>query len=172
MDEKISAWWRNLHISMKLDAESLLNAPALELPLLLLTNLVYHQTLCILHASIIPLFCWTKGDDGWSSTRQTSAQLAYEHACSVSSLIGATLNSQVKVSAMPTFVAYAAYGGCAILIPFMWCSDLAIRRQAQANVQTNIRMIQGMADYWKFAVLLVGILSAEYQDANISRPSM
>jgi hypothetical protein len=156
---------------MKLDAESVSNVPTLELPLLLLTNLVYHQTLCILHASIIPLFSWTKGDEGWSSTRQTSAQMAYEHACSVSSLIGATLHSHVKISAMPTFVAYAAYGGCAILIPFMWCSDHTIRRHAQANVQTNIRMIRGMADYWKFAVLLVSLFYVERNDTKLSRPS-
>lgn len=132
--------------------------PGGALPLLLLTNLVYHQTLCVLHASIVPLFCWTAGDDAWSLTRQTSAQVAYEHACTVSALIRAALASTAKISAMPTFVAYAAYGGCAILMPFMWCSNLGLRYQAQANVRTNIRMIHGMAEYWKFAALLVSAL--------------
>ncbi|KAK4498842.1 hypothetical protein PRZ48_009352 [Zasmidium cellare] len=55
---------------------------------------------------------------------------------------------------MPTFVAYAAYGGCAILIPFMWCSNPMVRRRAQAYVQANMRMINAMAEYFKFAALL------------------
>jgi hypothetical protein len=141
---------------MKLDPKSV--PVASRIPLLLLINLVYHQTLCVLHASIVPLFCWTEGDEGWMSTRHMSAQVAYEHACSVSALVDATLSWDIKLSAMPTFVAYAAYGGCAILIPFLWCSEPSVRRQAQANVGSNIRMIQGMAEYWKFAALLVRVL--------------
>jgi F0F1-type ATP synthase assembly protein I len=158
LDEKVSLWWRRLPTSLKLNVDSFANVPAPELPLRLLMNLVYHQTLCVLHASIVPLFCWTAGDDGWLSTRKLSAQIAYEHACTVSTLIEAALSSNAKLSAMPTFVAYAAYGGCAILIPFTWCSNLAIRDQAQASVRTNIRMVHAMAEYWKFAALLVTII--------------
>jgi drug/metabolite transporter superfamily protein YnfA len=158
LHDKVSLWWRNLPTILKLEPESLTAVPGAALPLLLLTNLVYHQTLCVLHASIVPLFCWTAGDDAWSLTRQSSAQVAYEHACAVSALIRAALASTAKISAMPTFIAYAAYGGCAILMPFMWCSNLALRHQAQANVRTNIRMIHGMAEYWKFAALLVNAL--------------
>lgn len=162
LDDKVSLWWRNLPTILKLEAESLSSVPDAVLPLVLLTNLLYHQTLCVLHASIVPLFCWTAGDDTWSLTRQSSAQVAYEHACTVSALIRAALASTVKISAMPTFVAYAAYGGCAILMPFMWCSNLGLRYQGQADVRTNIRMIHGMAEYWKFAELLVSIALMPY----------
>lgn len=162
LDDKVSFWWRKLPTSLKLKPESLTTVSDVDLPRILLTNLVYHQTLCVLHASIVPLFCWTAGDDGWSTARQSSAQIAYEHACTVSALVRAALASHAKLSAMPTFIAYAAYGGCAILIPFMWCSNLAVRYQAQAGVRSNIRMIHGMADYWKFAALLVMILHSDF----------
>lgn len=160
LDEKVSLWWRNLSSNFKLTPDYLKTLPVNDLPRVLLTNLVYHQTLCVLHASIVPLFCWSPGDEGWSSARLFSAQVAYEHACSVSALIDATISSYPRLSAMPTFVAYAAYGGCAILIPFMWCSNPLVRRQAQKDVETNIRMIHLMAEYWKFASLLVKHLAS------------
>jgi hypothetical protein len=161
MDEKANHWWRDLPTEMRLEVDAIRNIEVSKLPLLLLLNLVYHQTLCILHASIVPIFCWTKGVDGWLSTRQMSAQIAYDHAHAVSRLIGEVLVSQVvKISAMPTFVSYAAYGGCAILMPYMFCSEATIRRQAQASVEMNVRMIHGMAEFWRFAELLVRTLHA------------
>lgn len=135
LHDKVSLWWRNLPTILKVEPQSLVAVPGTTFRLVLLTNLVYHQTLCVLHASIVPLFCWTAGDDAWSSTIQSSAQIAYEHASTVSALIRAALASGAKISTMSTFVAYAAYGGCAILIPFMWCSNLGIRYHAEANVE-------------------------------------
>ncbi len=118
-------------------------------------NIVYHQSLCALHASIVPLFCWSAGDDSWSSARQLSAQVAFEHACAASALL-ITVNSTYKrLSAMPSFIAFAAYSGCAVQIPFMWCSNLAVRERAHSNVMANIKMIDTMAAYWKFAALMV-----------------
>jgi hypothetical protein len=55
---------------------------------------------------------------------------------------------------MPSFIAYAAYCGCAIQIPFLWCSNQEVRRHAIANVGANIKMIETMATYWKIAALL------------------
>ncbi|KAK5062508.1 hypothetical protein LTR84_004581 [Exophiala bonariae] len=172
LDDKVALWWRNLPSTLKLEADSLATVPGAPLPLLLLTNLIYHQTLCVLHASIVPLFCWTAGDDAWSLTRQSSAQVAYEHACTVSALIRAALASSTKISAMPTFVAYAAYGGCAILMPFMWSTNLSLRYQAQANVRTNVRMIHGMAEYWKFAKLLTVHVNCLYNIHKRNPPTL
>ncbi|KAK5283854.1 hypothetical protein LTR07_008212 [Exophiala xenobiotica] len=55
---------------------------------------------------------------------------------------------------MPSFIAYGAYCGCAIQIPFMWSSSRSVRERANANVKANMKMINMMARYWKFAALL------------------
>ncbi|KAK3650409.1 hypothetical protein LTR56_006388 [Elasticomyces elasticus] len=153
-DHKVTSWWQSLPSIFRLTSQAPIALGADNYALILLLNLFYHQILCVLHASIVPLFCWTEGDNGWASARQLSAQIAFEHANAVSALITATLSSPQRLSAMPTFVAYAAYGGCAIQIPFIWSSNAVVRHQAQANVRSNIRMICAMAEYWKFAALL------------------
>ncbi|CAM1508832.1 Fc.00g025710.m01.CDS01 [Cosmosporella sp. VM-42] len=153
-DEKISNWWRNMLPELKLTPSNIAAVPGDTLPKILLVNLVYHQSLCVLHASIVPLFCWGPGDNAWSSARQLSAQVAFEHACEVSTLIDAVISNYPQLSAMPSFVAYAAYCGCAIQIPFMWCLNPAVQERARANVKANVRMIYAMATYWTFAKLL------------------
>ena len=117
-------------------------------------NIVYHQSLCALHASIVPLFSWGAGD-GWLSARQLSAQVAFEHACAASELIHAVLSTFDRLAAMPSFIAYAAYSGCAIQIPFMWSSNTAVKDRARANVRANVKMLHILGAYWKFAALLV-----------------
>lgn len=155
LDEKISDWWQKVQPALKLNSSNIAAVPHDALPKILLANLVYHQSMCALHASIVPLFCWGPGDESWTTARQLSAQLAFDHACRVSELIDGILSTYPRLSAMPSFVAYAAYCGCAIQIPFMWCLNPKIRERANANVKANVRMIHTMADYWKFAALLV-----------------
>ncbi|KAF5606598.1 uncharacterized protein FSUBG_5997 [Fusarium subglutinans] len=121
---------------------------------MILTNLVYHQSLCALHSSTVPLFCWSKGDKTYSSARQLSAQVAFDHAVEISSLISGILTTGHTLSSMPIFVAYAAYSSCAIQIPFLWCSEPSVRERAQCNIDVNVRTIQGMSCYWKLASLL------------------
>lgn len=127
------------------------------LPNILLLNVAYHQSMCALHASIVPLFSWSAGQISWPSARQISAQKAYEHACAVSTLIKATLAIFARVSAIPSFVAYAAYCGCAIQIPFMWAAEPSVRQRACDNVKANLRMIHILSKYWKFSSILVRI---------------
>lgn len=155
LDEEILRWWRQLPPGFKLTSSKIAAVPSNALPNILLLNVLYHQSLCALHASIVPLFCWGSGDDSWCSGRHYSAQVAFEQACAVSTLIDAVLSTYTRLSAMHTFVAYAAYSGCAIQIPFMWCSNSAVKDRANANVKANVKMIQTMAPYWKFAALLV-----------------
>ena len=148
IDAKLSDWWRDLPLDLKLTTSKV---PAIShgtLPKILLMNIAYHQSLCALHASIVPLFCWTPGDETWSTARQMSAQVAFGRATAVSALLTAVLSSFPRLSAMPSFIAYAAYSGCAIQIPFMWSTNLEVKQLAQANVRSNVAMIDTMADYW------------------------
>jgi hypothetical protein len=155
LDENISHWWRNLRPDFKLSPSNIATVPRDKLPKILLINIAYHQSLCALHASIVPLFSWSASDDSWSSARQLSAQVAFEQAKLVSALIGAILSTFDSLSAIPGFIAYAAYCACAIQIPFLWCSNLVVKDLAHANIKTNVRLIRSMATYWKFAALLV-----------------
>ncbi|KAF5536616.1 hypothetical protein FMEXI_10215 [Fusarium mexicanum] len=154
VENNISSWWNNVPLTFKLDVSTVSNILQKDLPKIILTNLVYHQSLCALHSSIVPLFCWSKGDKTYSSARQLSAQVAFDHATAISSLISAILNTGHPLSSMPIFVAYAAYSSCAIQIPFLWCSEPSVRERAQSNIDNNVKMIQGMSNYWKLASLL------------------
>lgn len=156
-ESEISAWWQRVPRHFKLDTSTVLATNHNTVPKMLLTNLVYHQSLCALHSSIVPLFCWSKGDRSYSTARQLSAQIAYEHACTISSLIRSVSNNVFPFSSMPIFVAYAAYSSCAVQIPFLWCSQPEVKAQAQLNVETNVKMIQDMSSYWKLASLLVRV---------------
>ncbi|KAH7177272.1 hypothetical protein DER46DRAFT_118490 [Fusarium sp. MPI-SDFR-AT-0072] len=154
VENNISSWWNNVPDSSKLDPSSISTTPRKDLPKIMLTNLVYHQSLCVLHSSIVPLFCWSTGDRTYSSARQLSAQVAFDNAIAISSLITAILTTGYPLSSMPIFVAYAAYSSCAIQIPFLWCSEPSVRERAQSNIDANVKMIQGMSNYWKLASLL------------------
>jgi hypothetical protein len=155
LDQRLSDWWQRLRPEFKLDPLNVSSVPEDIFPKVLLLNIAYHQSLCALHASIVPIFCWGEGDEVWLSARQLSAQRAYEHACAASELLYPVLSSYDRLCAMPSFISYAAYCGCAIQIPFLWSSNPALKQRAITNVRTNVRMVQTIADYWKFAALLV-----------------
>ena len=89
---------------MKLTSSNVAALPQDVLPKVLLMNIVYHQSLCTIHASIVPLFSWGVGDSNWASARQLSAQVAFEHACEASTLIAAVLSTHPRLSAMPSFI--------------------------------------------------------------------
>ncbi|KAF5974791.1 hypothetical protein FCOIX_8092 [Fusarium coicis] len=142
VENNISSWWNEVPVAFKLDASTLSRITRKDLPKIILMNLTYHQSLCALHSSIVPLFCWSKGDSTYSSARQLSAQIAFDHAGAISSLIIAILDTGYPLRSMPIFVAYAAYSSCAIQIPFLWCSELSVRERAQSNIDANVKMIQ------------------------------
>lgn len=156
LDEQLSNWWQQLRPDFKLTPANLPAVSHKLLPKLLLMNITYHQSFCALHSSIVPLFCGLPGDHSWSSARQSSAQVAFDHACDVSALIQSALVSHPKrISALSLFLAYSAYCGCAIQIPFMWCLNETIKDRVHANVKANIRVIHILAPQWKFAEILV-----------------
>ncbi|EXJ69398.1 uncharacterized protein A1O5_07434 [Cladophialophora psammophila CBS 110553] len=154
LDTKISEWWSRIPDWMKLNPGDLARTPPACLPRLLLVHAVYRQCLCALHSSIVPLFSW--GHDGKSSllARQISAQVAYEHASAASELFSTIFDYLPDPNAMPSFVAYNAYCGCAIQVPFMSSPNPAVRERAIRNVEANRRVIHLVAQSWKYADLL------------------
>jgi hypothetical protein len=157
LDAKVSAWWSKLPGYYRLTAVNISAISKDILPKLVLINTVYHQSLTALHASVVPLFSWSTDDEFWPSSQRLSAIIAYEHACEASTLFETVLTRMEDVSSMPSFIAYAAYCGCAVQIPFMWCLEPSVRERAQHNVKTNARTIHCFAKYWKFSALLVSI---------------
>lgn len=155
LDSKISNWRSSLLESLELSPASISLTPQETFPLLLLIHVMYHQCLCALHSSIVPLFSWSMSTEGFSYARQLSAQVAFEHANTVSSLIGSVLAHSHDVSLIHSFVGYAAYSACVIQIPFMWCSQQDIRERARRYVVDNLKMIRHLGRFWKYIALLV-----------------
>lgn len=153
--EKLTHWWHQLPPHFRLTPSHISAVPHDALPKLLLMNTVYHQSFCALHGSIVPLFCGIPGDNSWPSARQSSAQVAFDHASEVSALIQSVLLTYPRLSALSTFVAYSAYCGCAIQIPFMWCLNETIKQRVNTNVKANVKVIHILAPHWKFSEILV-----------------
>jgi len=96
-----------------------------------------NQSQAVLHANIVPVFSLSNGDESWLPDRQISAQVALEHACAASDLFDAVLNHLLMLSAIPSFVAYAANCSHAAQIPFMRRSEASVRERAHRNVRIN-----------------------------------
>jgi hypothetical protein len=144
-----------LSSSLHIDPTTLEEVPRQALPKLLLIDTVYNQCLMALHASVVPLFSWSAAETHSLSATQVSAQVAFDHACAASTLFEAMLNTVQDCGTLPSFIGYAAYCGCAILIPFLWCTNQDVRDRAKAMVRTNAAVIHAMAKYWAFTSLSV-----------------
>ena len=153
--EELDHYWKGVPHDLKLPELNLTNYPTTGLAKVMLINIAYHQSICSLHASIIPLFSGVPGGSDWSHLRQFSAQIAFKHACAASDLITALLKTQVRANAYPGFLSYAAYCGIAIQMPFMWCLNKAVQERARRNVQANFTLIQQVAKFWNVAGVLV-----------------
>ncbi|KAI0448227.1 hypothetical protein F4803DRAFT_14184 [Xylaria telfairii] len=153
LDERLQRWWQTLPSSFKLTPDNINSISRATFTRIIHINTLYHQSLCALHASLVPVFCCNPGD-GWSTTRQLSAQIAFEHAEAMSFLIAAILKETPRTSGIPMFMGYAAYCGCSIQIPFMWSSNPAFRERIRENVRANSKLLQLMTVDWKFASIL------------------
>ncbi|OJJ68573.1 hypothetical protein ASPBRDRAFT_68120 [Aspergillus brasiliensis CBS 101740] len=154
IDNHISNWRSELPPFLKIDGERIPSELQIPLPILFGLHIIYHQCLCSLHASIVPLFCWGSSVEPFSSARQMSAQIAYDNANSVSNLAKMILNGAYEASRTPSFVGYACYCACAIQIPFLRCANPSVSAQAKQNILTNLKLIQQMGQYWRFISLL------------------
>ncbi|KAI0487018.1 hypothetical protein F4859DRAFT_324250 [Xylaria cf. heliscus] len=153
LDERLQKWWQTVPSKFKLTPDNVNSVPRATFTRIIHINALYHQSLCALHASLVPAFCCSPGD-GWSTTRQLSAQIAFEHAGEMSSLIAAILETTSRTNGIPMFMGYAAYCGCSIQIPFMWSSNLEFRERVRANIRANSKLLQLMTVDWKFASIL------------------
>ncbi|KAI0554749.1 hypothetical protein F4679DRAFT_524756 [Xylaria curta] len=153
LDQRLQKWWQTLPSQLKLTPSNVNLIPPTTLTRILHINTFYHNSLCALHASLVPIFCCSPGD-GWSTTRQLSAQIAFEHAEEMSSLIAAILETTPRTSSIPMFTGYSAYCACAIQIPFMWSTNPTFRERIRASVRANSRLLQLMTVDWKFASIL------------------
>ena len=151
----ISAWWQRVPSACKLTRSNISSAVLEHVSKLVLINTLYHQSLCILYSSVVPLFSFTANNGEASATWNESAQIAFDHTCAISDLGKAILDMKYPVARLPSIFSYAAYSGSAILIPFMWCSKASVRAKVLEHATTNINIIQELAKHSKFAALMV-----------------
>jgi hypothetical protein len=158
LDAEIRKWWAQFPKNLHLSPETLPKFHRVDLTKVLLIHIVYHQCLCAIHSSIVPLFSWGPDDPTQVLAQQLSAQLAYEHACAISKLLKMVLDYFPDMSSFPSFIGYAAYCSYAVQIPFKSCLNPPVRELAQMNTAVNLWVVQGMSRYWKFMGLLVRTL--------------
>lgn len=155
IDSEISKWRSTFPAVVEIDSNTGFDETHITIPNLFSLHIIYHQCLCSLHASIVPLFSWSANTDAFQSARQISAQIAYEHANSISRLVQRILDGAHELSRTSSFVGYACYSSCAIQIPFLRCANASVRERAQLNVVSNFKMMNYVARFWKFTALLV-----------------
>lgn len=155
LDAKIRKWWARVPQNLQITPDNLSSFSPLDLPKVVLVNVVYYQCLCALHSSIVPLFSWGQDIPDQGLAKQLSAQVAYENACAISRLLDMVLAGEAETSGFPSFTGYAAYCSYAVQLPFTWCSDIAVRDAARHNTATNLRMIRGLGRHWKAIAILV-----------------
>lgn len=156
LDGRIHEAWSNLDPCFHLDCAGMTAVSSDDLPTLLLLHVVYHQCLCSLHSSIVPLFSWSACEGVFSYAQQLSAQTAFDHANSVSALLHAAENLDWDCRRMPSFIGYAAYSSCAIQTPFLWCSQPEVKQRAVCNILANLKTLQILGRHWAFLGVLVG----------------
>lgn len=134
LDGRIHSSWANVPTELQLDITNISSVSPDHLPGQLLVQIMYHQCLCALHSSIVPLFSWSASDDTYLYARQVSGQTALNYANSISSLLEAALDLHCHASRFAAFIGYAAYCACAIQMPFLWCQNQTIKQRAVRNV--------------------------------------
>jgi hypothetical protein len=123
LDTKISTWWRGIHRSFVIDGDDggddHTNRSTLQFQRRMLLSIGYHQSLCVLHASIVPLFSLSPITGEHSYAQIVSAQTALDHARQISNIFRKAL--ALEVLPYLGFVGYAAYCSCAIQLPIALC---------------------------------------------------
>ncbi|QKX61162.1 uncharacterized protein TRUGW13939_08309 [Talaromyces rugulosus] len=154
LDGRIREAWSKLDVCLRLDCSNMASVPPDDLPKLLSLHIIYHQCFCSLHSSIVPLFSWSACEGVFSYAQQLSAQIAFEHANSVSDLLQTALNLDWDSRRMPSFIGYAAYCACAIQTPFLWCSHPDVKQRAVYSILANLKTLQILGTYWAFLKIL------------------
>ncbi|KAJ5368279.1 uncharacterized protein N7496_008039 [Penicillium cataractarum] len=169
LGSEISTWRAELPASLELSNARTPPQDQNNLPLIFLVHIIYHQSLCSLHASIVPLFCWHSGTEQYPTARQISAQIAFQHACSISELANRILSPAYELSRTPSFVGYACYCACAVQIPFLTSSNSSLKEKMRQNIVTNLKLLREVGKYWRF-ISLLGVNIQTIYDIHRSRP--
>lgn len=157
VDSKLCSWREGLSEAFLSQPDSLNTLSQTTKTQRTLIDVLYHQSLSVLHASIVPLFALSPvpGDHGFAQA--VSAQTALHHAREISSLF---LKTQAWNSTQaPGFVGYAAYCSCAIQLPFVWCQKQDVSERSLANIKTNSRVMGTIGNYWKLVAGLASFCS-------------
>jgi hypothetical protein len=123
----------------------------------LILQVVYHQCICALHASIVPLFSLGPAlpFSPYSYSQRVSTQIAYEHACEISDVVhGALSRFADDAFRWSGFVGYALYCSCAIQLPFLWSVEPAVAENARRNIKFNLETMAKIGRNWPYVLNL------------------
>lgn len=148
MDAKLRTWLSGLPAEFALRSSQ----SPIELRQRILISVSYHQSMSVLHASIVPLFSLSPviGECGYPQI--VSAQIALHHARQISNIFREFWNPGIKYSA---FLGYAAYSSSAIQLPLLWCQKPMARDNALANIKTNSQVMESIGKQWNIVTGLV-----------------
>lgn len=154
LDTRLRAWQKDLPEVFALSRACI--GPSKEKCQILSLHIIYHQVMCALHSSIVPLFSLTPLKGECELFQMTSAQTAFFHAQQVSSIFVQT-GSLIR---LPTvgFLGYAAYCSSAVQMPFLWCQKSHIRQSAYFNIEANLKVLNAVGKHWKLVAILVSLV--------------
>lgn len=158
LDARLRKWRAQLPPEFQLRSDKTVSCPEAIRPQILLLHATYHQCMCALHCSIVPLFslCKTEGLEWYIHSQRVSAQVAHDHACEITSLVRGILSQHPSDPyKCPGFVGFALYCSSAIQLPFMWSSSGEGRRSAQRNIRDNLSAMAMIGQNWRYVATLV-----------------
>jgi hypothetical protein len=124
----------------------------------LILHVIYHQSMCALHASVVPLISLGAARHfmPYTHAQRLSAQVAYENACTVSSLVSNAVSRYPgDAYQWSGFVGYALYCSCACQLPFLWSDESSISECASKNIKTNLETMAKIGLNWRYVLNLV-----------------
>lgn len=175
LSARLNEWHSQLHGSLRLAADGTSSCSSDIRPQVMLLHATYHQCLCALHCSIVPLFSLSKAPESESYVlgQRLSAQVAFDNAGAISDLVRASLTRDpAEAYRWPGFVGFALYCSCAIQLPYLWCADVDDREVARANIRDNLSAMASIGRNWRYVAGLVSGVCRHYlaQMLTASRP--
>lgn len=159
LDSDLRTWYSELPSVFKLASDGTSTCNADIRPQVLLLHVTYHQCLCALHCSIVPLFSLSRASSEsghYVHSQRLSAQIAFENASEISSIIKASLTQEPSDAyRWPGFTGFALYCSCAIQLPYLWCSDAELSRTIRGNIRDNLSAMAVIGQNWRYVAGLV-----------------
>ncbi len=125
---------------------------------LLILHIIYHECICALHASFIPLFSLGPAQPFllYTYSQRLSSQIAFENACEISRLVQEALHAfPDDAFRWSGFVGYALYCSCAVQLPFLWSVSSATAEAARGNIKANLETMAKIGRNWQYVLNLV-----------------